>query len=60
MRLRPTNTNEGASDRCRGIDNWGRAFNRVFSARIPETIKHPRRRRALTFSIVFNIIAVII
>ena len=60
MGLRPTKTKKGASDRCRGIDNWGRAFNRVFPARIPKTVKHPRRRRALTFSIVFNIIAVII
>ena len=41
MGLRPTNTNEGASGRCRGIDNLDRAFNRVLSARIPETFKHP-------------------
>ena len=48
MRLRPTNTNEGASGRCRGIDNLDRAFNRVFSTRIPETVKHPRRFAWLT------------
>ena len=28
MDLRPTKTNQGASGRCRGIDNWDRAFNR--------------------------------
>ena len=44
MGLRPTKTNEGASDRCRGINNLDRAFNRVLSARIPETFKHPRPR----------------
>ena len=42
MGLRPTNTNEGASGRCREINNWDRACNRVLSARIPETFKHPR------------------
>ena len=48
MGLRPTNTNEGAIGRCRGINNLDRAFNRVFSARIPEPVKHPpqTRRRA--------------
>ena len=29
MGLRPTKTNEGASDRCRGINNLNRAFNRA-------------------------------
>ncbi len=29
MGLRPTKTNEGASDRCRGINNLDHAFNRV-------------------------------
>ena len=29
MGLRRTNTNEGASDRCRGINNLDRAFIRV-------------------------------
>ena len=38
MGLRPTKTNEGASGRYREIYNWDRAFNRTFSARIPETV----------------------
>ena len=38
MGLRPTNTNEGASGRYRGIDNWDRAFNRAFPARIPKPL----------------------
>ena len=29
MGLRPTKTNEGANDRCRGINNLDRAFNRA-------------------------------
>ena len=29
MGMRPTKTNEGASDRCRGINNLDRAFNRA-------------------------------
>ena len=32
MGLRPTKTNEGASDRCCGINNLDRAFNRAFLA----------------------------
>ena len=32
MDLRPTKTNEGASDRCRGINNLDRAFNRAVFA----------------------------
>ena len=32
MGLRPTNTNEGASGRCRGINNLDRAFNRAVLA----------------------------
>ena len=43
---RSTKTNEGASGRCRGIDNLDPAFNRAFSARIPETINHPTDRKA--------------
>ena len=38
MDLRPTKTNEGVSVRYRGINNLDRAFNRAFSARIPETV----------------------
>ena len=45
MGLRPTNTNEGASDRCRGIDNLDRAFNKAFSAQ-------PGRDRQGAFSAV--------
>ena len=32
MGLRPTNTNEGVSGRCRGINNLDRAFNRAVLA----------------------------
>ena len=38
MGLRPTKKNEGAYDWCRGIDKLDCAFNRVFSATIPETV----------------------
>ena len=48
MDLRPTKMNEGAMDWCRGVNNLDRAFNRVFSTRIPETVKHPRRFAWLT------------
>ena len=52
MGLRPTNTNEGASGRYRGIDNLYPAFNRAFSARIPETVMPPHRalKRQAPFS----------
>ena len=32
MGLRPTKTNEGASDRCRGINNLDPAFNKAVPA----------------------------
>ena len=35
MGLRPTKTNEGASDRWRGINNLDRAFNRAVPAARP-------------------------
>ena len=37
MGLRPTKTNEGASDRCRGINNLDRAFNRAVLAGLLQT-----------------------
>ena len=38
MGLRPTKTNEGASDRCRGINNLDRVFNRAVTAREESTV----------------------
>ena len=39
MGLRPTKLDEDASGRSRGINDFRRVFNRVFSARIPENVK---------------------
>ena len=36
MGLRPTKNDEGARDRCRGINNLDRAFNRAVASPPPE------------------------
>ncbi len=42
MGLRPTKTNEGASDRWRGINNLDRAFNRAYRAQPSRRIYIPK------------------